>query len=65
MTSLIDGVNDFSQNGGDTEYIQTKLSTYINQIQGPEDIPDEKFLQLEFRPNPITDADGDGVHDNI
>jgi len=40
----IDGISDLSGNWGDNEYTMTKLSTFVNEIQGPEDLSDETFL---------------------
>lgn len=68
-------LNERSQNEYEDEptFIQIdqdKFSEYVNAIQGPEDL---EFLSVEQEPtvgydlgnNDITDADGDGVEDNI
>lgn len=61
-----------SESEYDGEYVQLKLSEYINNIQSPEDleqltITDNNFSQLKWERgnNEIYDADGDGVEDNV
>ena len=62
--------NERAQNDYDTEYLQIKLSSFMNQIQGPEDLQlvadDVSLLQTGWCRgcNKIYDADGDGVEDN-
>ena len=59
-----------AQSEYDAEYTQTKVSSFVNQIQSPEDLTlvanDVSLLQTGWclGCNDIYDADGDGVEDN-
>lgn len=61
-----------SMNEGDASYLQlnvhqTSFADMVSQIQGPEDLAELIQLQSSWKAgaNRITDADGDGVEDNI
>ena len=60
-------MNERAGSDYDSEYIQTKLSSYVNSIDGPEALEDTVLLQSQWKRggNRIYDADGDGVEDNI
>jgi len=54
-------LNERSSSDFDTEYIQLRFSDYVNTIQGPEDLE-----LLQYAPGQAkTDADGDGIEDNM
>ena len=68
--ALAESQTERAQSEYDSEYIQTKLASFSNQIQSPEDLTlvsdDVSLLQTGWCRgcNKIYDADGDGVEDN-
>ena len=47
--------------------MQDMMSNYVQVIEGPEDLSNLQFPKdfRPFKPQPILDADGDGVEDNM
>jgi len=67
MAAVAEATTERADSEYDSEYLQTRLSSYVNMIDSPEALEDHVFLQSQWKrgANRIYDADGDGVEDNI
>mmetsp|Transcript_9342 Transcript_9342/g.14118 ORF Transcript_9342/g.14118 Transcript_9342/m.14118 type:complete len:274 (-) Transcript_9342:44-865(-) len=58
---------DRSNNEYDGTYLQTRVSNFVNRIDGPDSLDDVVLLQSQWKrgANRIFDEDGDGIEDNV